>query len=100
MTIMASGMLSRIDCRCAARASAVSAFVAAKKRDRRSNSPRHETPMPTTVKLTTLTMSAAVSERKSTTKKRPNRRPSNVARRPGPQPLNAEATRIAGRKNR
>ena len=56
--------------------------------------------MPTRVKVTALTASATVGERTSTMKYRPRMRPRTVARSPGPQPLNAEAIRIAGRKNR
>ena len=59
MTIMASGMVSRMDFIWASRATASSALAAAARRERRNKSPRQEAPTPTSAKTAALTMSRA-----------------------------------------
>ena len=54
MTIIASGTVSRIDCRCASRASASRVITLARTRLRCSSSPPQDTPMPMTAKATPL----------------------------------------------
>ena len=83
MTIMASGMVSRIDLH-APRQPLPAALAAAERRERRNKSPRHDAPAPTKVKTVALMMSALVKIREPVTKNRPSNKPRMVAAIPAP----------------
>src|SRR5262249_21011543 len=100
ITTMASGMLLRIDSRCAVRASTSWVLVRARRWKRNRIAPRQDTARPTSVNTSALTASVVPSGRTSETKNRPNARPSTVASSAGPQPPSAEAIRTAGMYSR